>query len=182
DKKRDINKRKKQIEQLQEQALKANKILGIRDVYFFNFPDNRFDTVAILDIIKAIEEVKNKIKPDTIFTHHRNDLNVDHIIIYQAVITACRPLENETVREIYSCEILSSTEWNYPNIFCPNVYVDISKTINKKIEAMEIYKNELQKWPHPRSLVAIEILAKKRGCEVGLEYAEAFELVKKICL
>ncbi len=180
DRKRNIRKRKNELILLKQQAIQANKMLGIEEVFFYDFPDNRFDTVPFLEIVKVIEEIKNKIKPSLVFTHYKRDLNIDHRITYKAVITACRPTKEDSVREIYSCEILSSTEWSYPNIFCPNIYFDISKTINKKIEAMKVYKNEVKEWPHPRSPQAIEILAKKRGCEVGLEYAEVFECIRLI--
>lgn len=159
-------------------AIEANRILGIKEVFLYNLPDNRFDSVNFLDIVKIVEHVKEKVKPNVVFTHHKNDLNIDHRITYQAVLTAFRPLLHATIEEIYSFEVLSSTEWSYPNTFQPNVYFDISKSIAKKVEAMKFYVSELKDWPHPRSIKGVEILAKKRGCEVGLEYAEAFECIR----
>ena len=114
---RNTNKRLNEILDLRKSAIKANKILGVKEVFFKDFPDNRFDTVSLLDIVKAIEKAKSKIKPDIIFTHYEKDLNIDHQLTYKAVITATRPLRGETVKEIYSFEVLSSTEWNYPNSF-----------------------------------------------------------------
>lgn len=160
----------------------AAKILGVKKLRFFSFPDNRFDSVPMLDIVKVIEKVKDEIKPDTIYTHNRNDLNIDHRITFDAVLTACRPVKGSTVNRIYSFEVLSSTEWNYPNSFSPNVYVDISKAIDAKVQAMRAYKSEVKAWPHPRSIEAIRILARKRGCEVGFEFAEAFELIREVSL
>jgi len=178
-------KREKGMQSMELKKLKSNinaavKILGIKKTFVHDFPDNRFDSVALLDIVKVVERVKSEVKPDVIYTHHRGDLNIDHRATYDAVLTACRPIQGETVREIYSFEVLSSTEWNYPNSFSPNAYVDISESIDKKIAAMKAYKSELKDWPHPRSGKAIEVLAQQRGCEVGLEYAEAFELIRKI--
>jgi LmbE family N-acetylglucosaminyl deacetylase len=180
DDKRDIKKRKEEIKKLKTQAKKANRILGVKEVSFGDFPDNRFDTVSLLDIVKSIEEIKVKIKPDVVFTHYEKDLNIDHQITYKAALTATRPIKGETVREAYSFEILSSTEWNYPLSFSSNVFYDIKDTIDIKTKAMKIYKSELKNYPHPRSIRGIKLNAQNWGMKVGLEYAEAFKLVRKI--
>ena len=178
DKKRERGLREEAIKTLKMSTLKANKIIGVKDVFLLDFPDNRFDSVNFLDIVKEIESVKNKIQPDIVFTHSKWDLNIDHQITYQAVITAFRPLPGEKIKEIYSFEVLSSTEWNYPQKFSPNVYFDISETIEIKLKAMQEYTSELREFPHPRSLEGIRIKARQRGMEVGLLYAEAFEVVR----
>jgi len=152
----------------------------VKKVFFHGFPDNRFDTVPFLDIVKVIETIKNKIKPEIIFTHYVKDLNIDHQITYKAVITATRPVREETVKEVYSFEIPSSTEWSYPLSFSPNVFYDILGTIDVKLEALEEYKTELRGYPHPRSLEGVKLIAKFWGMKVGLKYAEAFELVREI--
>ncbi len=139
DNKRDVVKRKKQIAELKKQAIKANKIIGVKDIFFYNLPDNRFDTIQLVDIVKIIEEIKNQIKPDVIFTHYEKDLNIDHQITYKAVITATRPLMQETVKEIYSFEIPSSTEWSYPLSFSPDIFFNIDNTIDLKLKAMNEY-------------------------------------------
>lgn len=180
DQKRDAIKRKKELADLKQQAIRANKIIGVRQIFFCDFPDNRFDTEPFLDIVKAIEEIKNKIKPDVIFTHHRGDLNIDHKITYNAVLTAFRPLERKD-SAIYSFEIPSSTEWNYPYVFNPNYFVGIEESIDKKIAALKCYKGELKSFPsHPRSEAAVENLAKRWGSVSGLSYAEAFEVIRII--
>ena len=168
---------------LKKQTGQAAGILGVKKVFFSNFPDNSFDSVPILKIIKEIERVKKIVTPTTIFTHHYGDLNVDHCIVYKALLTACRPLKGESVKEIYSFEVPSSTGWSGPDKekrFIPDRFVDISKTIEKKIEAMAYYKNELRKYPHPRSLKGMKLLAQKRGVEVGIKYAEAFETIRVV--
>jgi LmbE family N-acetylglucosaminyl deacetylase len=175
---RDKQKRKSEILALRRQAEEANKLLGIKKIFFYDFPDNRFDTVPFLDIVKVIEKIKNQIKPEIIFTHYEKDLNIDHQITYKAVITAARPLEEETVKEIYSFEIPSSTEWTYPLSFSPNMFYDISETIDVKIKALKEYKSELKKYPYPRSLEGVELTAKNWGMKVGLNYAEAFKIVR----
>jgi len=177
---RDRQKRESEILTLKKQTKETNKILGVKQVFHHDFPDNRFDTVPFLDIVKVIEKIKNQIKPDIIFTHYERDLNIDHQITYRALITATRPLEEETVKEIYSFEIPSSTEWSYPLSFSPNMFYDISETIDVKIKALKEYKSELKKYPYPRSLEGVELTAKNWGMKVGLNYAEAFKTVRII--
>jgi len=175
--------KKKKLKELKKQSAEANKLLGVKRVFFENFPDNKFDTIPLLDIIKSIEKVIQKIKPVEIFTHHYGDLNIDHQLTHRAVLTAVRPDGSPIVKKILSFEVLSSTEWNYQNqnnIFTPNIYIDISETLNKKLEAMKVYTSEIRDYPHPRSLEGIKILAQKRGLEAGLKFAEAFMLIREI--
>jgi LmbE family N-acetylglucosaminyl deacetylase len=146
-------------------------------------PDNRFDTVPLLDIIKLIEKIKKNVSPEIVFTHHHEDLNIDHCITFKAVMTAFRPLKGESVREMYSFEVPSSTEWNAPlagSYFRPNYFVDISETLEKKLAAMREYESEIRDFPHPRSPKALSINAKRWGSQIGLEAAEAFELIRMI--
>jgi LmbE family N-acetylglucosaminyl deacetylase len=173
---------KKGIASLRRQAKRAAQILGVKKIYFADFPDNSFDSVALLKIIKVIENIKKEVKPSIIYTHYRGDLNIDHRITFQAVLTATRPLPGESVKEIYSFEIPSSTEWGSQpkEVFIPNVYIDIAQTIGKKIEAFKIYTDELRQWPHPRSIKGVGVLSQKRGAEAGLNYAEAFILIRSI--
>lgn len=163
---------------------KAQSAIGYHSVSIYNFPDNRFDSVALLDIVKVIEKEKNEFQPDIIFTHHGGDLNIDHQRTFQAVMTATRPMESEGVKTIITFETPSGTEWqavNDPRHFEPNIFVEVSeKDIQAKIEGMEAYEFEKRTYPHPRSPEALEILAKQRGIMVGKQYAEAFQLVRSI--
>lgn len=170
----------KAIKDLKRYISNAAKLLKVKQTFTKELPDNRFDAWEFLDIVKIVEEIKAKVKPDILYTHHRADLNIDHRITFEAVLTACRPLPGETVKKIVSFEVPSSTEWNYPCSFQPNVYMDISGTLKTKIAAMKAYKSEIRKWPHPRSVEAITVLAKKRGVDSGLDAAEAFELVRLV--
>lgn len=166
---------------LNKEALDAAKILGVKEIYFEDFPDNKFDSIPLLEIIRKIEGYLDKIKPDIVYTHWENDLNIDHRKTYQAVITACRPCNVNSPNELYSFEVLSSTEWQLEGEkFKPNVYADIEKELKKKLEAMSAYKSEVRDYPHPRSLNGIRILAQYRGLECGKEYGEAFRLIRKI--
>jgi LmbE family N-acetylglucosaminyl deacetylase len=178
DEKRQRAKRKRELDNLKTEIYAANEVLGVRDVFIYDFPDNRFDTVPLLDIIKVIEKIKNKVKPDIIFTHYESDLNIDHQITYRALLTAARPLPDETVKEIYSFEVLSSTEWYFPLRFSPDVFFNISYDMNRKIDAIKKYTSEVKFFPYPRSIEGIKINASYWGTRVGVKYAEAFKLVR----
>ncbi len=163
---------------LLDASREANARLGVTSHCVHDFPDNRMDSLDLLDIIKPVEETIERLKPDTVMTHHFNDLNVDHRVVNQAVLTACRPLPGHPVQQLLLFEIPSSTEWQAPDRggFSPTVYIDISQTLEKKLEALEIYASEMRDWPHARSLKAIEHLARWRGSSVGVEASEAFVL------
>ena len=171
------------IESLHKNTLKAAKIIGYSDVFFENLPDNRFDSVDLLGIVKKIERYIEDLKPEIIYTHHYGDLNIDHRITCEAVLTATRPTGMCMVKEIYEFETVSSTEWNFgnkENSFYPNVYVDIENYFELKCDAIRKYESELCCFPHPRSLEMLEILARKWGSTVGKQYVEAFEIVRMV--
>jgi len=172
-----------ELDRLKEEARDAARILGTAEVLFRDFPDNKFDAIPLLDIVRVIERVKSEVRPEVIYTHHRGDLNIDHRITFDATMTACRPLQNETVREIYAFECPSSTEWNSPDVemvFLPNMFVNISGTLTQKIEALKAYRTEIREYPHPRSARGLEIIARRWGLVVGLEFVEAFSQVRRI--
>ena len=177
---RDSQNEKNELDTLNEEIKKANDVIGVTKTFVYNFPDNRFDSVDLLDIVKVVSEIIDKIQPDIIFTHFENDLNIDHQITYQAVLTATRPMQNQSVKEIYSFEILSSTEWNYPLSFSPDTFFDIGDTLDLKLQAMKEYDSELCTYPHPRSLEGIELNAKYNGMRVGKKYVEAFKSIRVI--
>ena len=153
----------------------------IKNSSYLEFPDNQLDTVPFLEIVKKIENKIFEIKPERILTHSNLDLNIDHRIVSQAVITATRPIKKNPVREILFYEVLSSSEWNFGNKrFIPNYYIDVSKQVKKKFRAFKCYRQEIEAFPHPRSIAGIETLMKYRGMESGLKFAEAFYLVRLI--
>jgi len=180
DNQRELYTREHEITALHHEIQEANASIGIKKVFIESFPDNRFDSIDLLDIVKVITKVKEEVSPHIIFTHYEKDLNIDHQITYKAVITATRPMSNETVQEIYSFEILSSTEWNYPLSFSPDTFFDISDTIHAKVHSMSLYKSELCDFPHPRSVDGIRLHAKHRGMSVGKSYVEAFKTVRSV--
>jgi LmbE family N-acetylglucosaminyl deacetylase len=162
----------------------ARKHIGYESTGIYDLPDNRFDTVALLDIVKIIEKEKAEFKPDVIFTHHGGDTNIDHRRTFDAVITASRPMKAEPVKTIITFETPSSTEWqafNYPDYFRPNLFFQVSKkNLDSKISAMESYTFEKRDYPHPRSPKALEILSQRWGVVIGVEYAEAFMIIRNI--
>ena len=173
------NQIQKEIKNLRNDAKKACNILKVKDSKFYDFPDNEMDSVPLLKIIKVIEKEIKETKPDRIYTHHFHDLNVDHRTVFNAVMTATRPIRLN-VKEIISFEVLSSTEWNYPMQFSPNYFVDIKSQLSAKIKAMKSYKNEIRNFPHPRSVENIKNVSQRWGSVSGKKAAEAFEIIRKI--
>jgi LmbE family N-acetylglucosaminyl deacetylase len=159
------------------------ELLGAKDLSLHGLPDNRFDSLPLLDVIKIVEELVERWRPAAVYTHHGGDLNIDHRIVSQAVLTATRPVEGQPVRDVYMFEIPSSTEWAFQQfaaVFKPNVFCDISGTLNLKLEGMARYESEARAYPHPRSREALEAIARRWGSVVGVKAAEAFELVRSV--
>jgi LmbE family N-acetylglucosaminyl deacetylase len=163
-------------------AENAKCVLGICRNIYLDWPDNRLDSVAMLDIVQGLQPILQELQPDIIYTHHHGDLNVDHQRTHEAVLTACRPTPGSTVRDIYAFEVMSSTEWANPSVapFLPNHFVDISGFLATKRRALEAYQQELRKAPHSRSIDHLEHLARHRGHTVGLDAAEAFVAVRTL--
>lgn len=169
------------IKKLHENSYRAASIIGFKEIFFESLPDNRFDSVVLLDVVKLVEKYISQISPSIIYTHHSGDLNVDHQVTHKAVLTATRPIGNYCVKEIYGFETVSSTEWYFgskENSFFPQKYVDISNTLDVKCRAMEEYESELCEFPHPRSLKMLISLAEVRGAIIGVEKAEGFEVIR----
>ena len=164
-------------------SINAGKILGLTWLEGGSFPDNAMDSVPLLAVAKVIEKAKFLVKPTLVYTHSSADLNIDHRVVSQATLTAFRPQPNEIWQEIRTFEIASATDYGHKsitNLFYPNLYVDITGTWEKKLAALNEYKLEMRDAPHTRSFEGLENLAKHRGNQVGLKYAEAFEIIRKI--
>lgn len=162
----------------------AADTIGYDSVGIYDFPDNRFDSVDLLDIIKVVESEKKMFQPEIIFTHHGGDLNIDHQRAFEAVMTATRPMNNEVVKTIVTFETPSSTEWQAssdPRQFNPNLFVEVSeKDIKAKCNGMEVYKFEKREWPHPRSAKALQVFSRTIGAKVGKNHAEQFSIIRSI--
>jgi len=173
----------KEVSLLKDSANKVAKILGANSVKLLGYPDNRMDSIDRLDVVKAIEAEIELLKPHTVVTHHCGDVNIDHQIIHEAVVTACRPQPKFCVKRLLSFEVPSSTEWQPPSskiAFQPNWFEDVSKSIDSKIEALKVYHSEMKEWPHARSIQSVKHLARWRGSSVGCDAAEAFILLREI--
>ena len=167
-----------------ENIRSAQNEIGYHTINTFDFPDNRFDSVDLLDIIKVVENEKENFRPDVILTHHGGDLNIDHQKTFEAVFTACRPMENENVKAIITFETPSGTEWRSnadPHHFLPNLFIKISsENLEAKIRGMQSYKFESRSFPHPRSPEALRIQAQRWGIVVGIKFAEAFNIIRLV--
>lgn len=183
DESRDLKSRKSDLSELSKAAHSANKILGVKSLTLHDFPDNRMDSLDRLEVIKVVERFIDKYRPETVYTHHAGDVNVDHRIIHEAVVTVCRPTPSQPVKTLLFFEIPSSTEWQTPGSaawFMPNWFVDVSSTMDAKLRALKAYRSEMRPWPHARSIEAVTHLAKWRGASIGTEAAEAFVLGRNI--
>lgn len=176
-----IDSRKLAARQLAAES--ACEILGCASLHQLALPDNRMDQLDLLDVVQHIEVVVRRVQPSMVLTHHAGDVNIDHRVVHDAVIAACRPQPGHPVKKLLFFEVPSSTEWRPAASaapFNPNWFVDISTTLSKKSSALMAYSNELRSFPHPRSLEAIEALAKWRGASVGVIAAEAFVLGRAV--
>ncbi|CAL66982.1 PIG-L deacetylase family protein [Christiangramia forsetii] len=181
---RDTEKWSEELKIHRDNIESARSVIGYASVGVYDFPDNRFDTVALLDIIKVVEKEKMDFQPEVIFTHHLGDVNIDHQKTFEAVLTAIRPLKEENVHTLISFETPSGTEWRAatdPKHFIPNFFIEVSESnLQAKIKGMESYEFEKRKYPHPRSPEALKIQAQRWGIVAGKEFAEAFSIVRVI--
>ena len=162
-------------------ASRAAAAIGAEAPHMLGLPDNRLDSVPLLDVIKPIEAIVEAVAPEIVYTHHAGDLNVDHRIVHQAAVTACRPLPGSSVRAIYAFETVSSTEWQSGgDPFRPRRWVDIEPFLESKRRALEAYAAEMRPFPHARSFEAIDALARARGAAAGLRAAECFTVVREV--
>lgn len=171
------------LQELHKTARQANAALGVFSLNLHSLPDNRMDSLELLDVVKIIESYISQYRPDTVYTHHLGDVNIDHKITHQAVVTACRPFPGQPVKTLLFFEVASSTEWQVAKGDCPfvpNWFVDVSNTIELKKQALSFYSGEMREYPHPRSIIAVEHLARWRGASVGVEAAEAFILGRSL--
>lgn len=170
------------LERLHDDARAVGEMLGARGVSLWGLPDNRFDTLALLEVVKVVEGLIAEHRPATIYTHAAGDLNVDHAVVHRAVLTATRPLAGQGVREVLAFEVPSSTEWAFGQFspFRPSVFVNIADTLERKCAAMARYESEAREFPHPRSREALQAGARRWGSVAGMTAAEAFELVRAL--
>lgn len=172
-----------QLQHLHARAQQAADKVGAKELVLCKLPDNRLDTVPLLEVVKTVEDLVARFRPEIIYTHHPGDLNVDHGVVHRAVLTATRPMTGQCVRDVYAFEVPSSTEWAFQRLgpsFRPNVFMDIADSIETKIAALGCYDTETRKFPHPRSAEALRAIATRWGSVVGLQAVEAFELIRSV--
>jgi len=150
------------------------KEIGAQEPIFLGFPDNKLDSIPMLEVIQGIEKCKVNFDPNIVYTHYAHDLNIDHQIVCRAVCTAFRPEPGSRLKSLNHFEVLSSTEWGYDSKFNPNLFIDISSKLIRKIELLAFYNEEMRDFPHARSNKNVSSLAEYRGCSVGVNAAEAF--------
>jgi LmbE family N-acetylglucosaminyl deacetylase len=182
-----VTARHTQTSRQRECAERACEVLGVTNVTFCELPDQRLDALDLIDVIRPIERCVHELRPDTVLTQFKEDVNQDHRVVFAATMVATRPSPNTSVRTVMCFETASSTEWAAPfqgGVFAPNLFVDISATLDKKIEAMTMYADtyvsEVLPYPHPRSYEAIEVYAKRQGVVAGMKAAEPFMLLRGV--
>lgn len=172
-----------EVEALADAARCAAAVIGAKSVFLGGLPDNRLDSVVLLEIARLVESVIEDHAPDLVFTHHSGDLNVDHRRIFEAVAIATRPVEGTHTRDVLLFEVASSTEWAFHTVnepFHPSVFFDVSTTIDRKIEAMRCYSTEVRPFPHPRSEENLRAAATHWGAAAGMRAAEAFQPLRML--
>ena len=181
DARRNPEHREPELIALQAAASRAASTVGAEEPRMLGLPDNRLDSLPLLEIVKPVEAIVEAVKPEIVYTHHGGDLNVDHRIVHQATVTACRPVPGSPVRAIYAFETVSSTEWQTAGeSFRPQRWVDIEPFLDCKLRALDAYEAEMRPFPHARSHEAVEALARVRGATVGLSAAECFVVVREV--
>lgn len=165
-------------------ANRSAQILGLKQVTFLNFPDNRFDTIDRLDFTQALEAYILNRDVGIMYTHHYSDVSYDHRIVHECVVTALRPQPgSRPTSDIVCCEVRSSTDWGVGStgVFSPNYWVRLSKgAVSAKLRAIDCYAEEMRDFPHSRSREALSALMKHRGVQVGCAAAEAFDIVRRV--
>jgi LmbE family N-acetylglucosaminyl deacetylase len=173
------------IEQGRQEAAAANNLLGVKRLYFLDFPAPRLDGVPTSTLSGAIKGVIDQLQPSTVYLPHQGDIHGDHKAVYWATLVACRPKGELFPARLLCYETPSETEWGAPiscDAFVPTVFVDVSKYLGAKLEAMKCYQSQLAPSTKARSLSSIGALANYRGSTIGVLAAEAFSLVREVIL
>ncbi|MDX6222280.1 MAG: N-acetylglucosamine malate deacetylase 1 [Frankiales bacterium] len=160
---------------------KAAVRLGLGEIVFADLPDQRLDSLPLIEVTRVVDQALDSWQPDIVYTHFAGDVNLDHAVVARATWTACRPYQRPGVRELFAFETPSSTEWGWPGLgdrFSANAFVDIAETLDAKIAAMACYDSELRPEPHPRSLDALRTRAAYWGSVVGMSAAEPFMVLR----
>ena len=177
---KNLNWNKEQYDNRKNQIDKVANIIGFDNVYKLNLPSSSLDNIPFGEVVNSISEVINDLKPNEIFIPHKGDIHTDHGIVHKASVSSSKSFRHPYINRILVYETLSETEFGLDrsNPFNPNLFVDISNFLEKKIELMKIYSAEISDFPFPRSIKSIDALAKFRGSTASYNAAEAFEILK----
>ena len=156
----------------------AQRVLGVDRVEALGLPDQRLDTLSLVEIITPLERIIDELAPQVVYCHHGGDINRDHQLLFEALLVATRP-NREHIEAVLAFDTASSTEWGYPRTFVPDTWIDIASTLETKLEAMACYERELREWPHPRSLRGLRAKAESWGTQACMEAAEVFMTVRR---
>jgi LmbE family N-acetylglucosaminyl deacetylase len=170
------------IDEKKRETAESSRILGIKSITYSNLPDMKLDSIPHVEVNKAIEEVVERLQPDTVYTHFWGDVNMDHQRVYQSTLVAVRPTANQSVHAVYCYSVPSSTEWSpyIPTmVFMPNLFVSIEKYVEVKKTALSSYTTELRPYPHPRSIEYIQKQDEAVGLRGGMGPVERFVLLRK---
>jgi LmbE family N-acetylglucosaminyl deacetylase len=157
----------------------AASVLGVTDVRPLGFPDQRLETVPLTDIITPLTEIVREVQPHIVYCQFGGDVNQDHQLLFKALLVATRPTE-PSIETVLAFDTASSTEWAYPRQFVPDTWVDISATLERKVQAMRCYESELREYPHPRSLEGLRNKARGWGNQVCVDAAEVYMTVRRV--
>ena len=161
-------------------VLKAAEVLGVKEVFFGNFPDQKLDACPIIEVTNFIETIIKETYPSIVYTHHFTELNRDHRIAYEATSVAARPFSDSSIERLLCFSVDTLSHWG-EGLAQYNIFSDISDTLELKLRAMQVYETEVRKYPHPRSLEALRQIAYRNGAIVGLKAAEMFQLILEVC-
>lgn len=173
------------VAKIREETIAAHAFLGITHTYFLEFPAVMLEQVPRYQLNDRIMNVIREVQPDEVYIPHAGDMQKDHQIVSEAAMVAVRPKYSHKINAVFAYETLSETEWNIPsttNAFIPTVYRDISRYVDTKKQALSYFSTQIASFPNPRSLEAVEALAKYRGSTIEVTGAEAFVLIRKIYL
>ncbi|SFR86596.1 PIG-L deacetylase family protein [[Clostridium] aminophilum] len=172
-----------QVDQVREECKKADAYLGVKATIFMDFPASMLETVSRYEFNGAFMKLIQSIKPDIVYLPHRGDMQLDHKMVVDAAMVALRPKYSYSVKKIYAYETLSETGWDLPNTtneFIPTSYNDISCYLDKKIEALRMFKSQVDNFPNARSIEAVKALAIYRGSSMNLKAAESFYCIREV--
>lgn len=166
---------------VRKEAQKAHDHLGVIQTHWLDFPAARLADLPHKDLNAKIGSLVKELRPEVLLVPHVGDMHLDHQHVFISSLVAARPHQEDYPATILAYETLSETNWNAPYLtpaFLPNVFFDITETIDRKLEAFALFESQVREAPHERSVETIRALASLRGATVHRQAAEAFVLIR----